>query len=37
MLNKSIDLPKNSYDEILEALDPEATGYIDIEDLVRFI
>ena len=31
---KTIDPDKNVYSEVLEILDPEATGSIDIEEMV---
>ena len=34
-LNKSFDSMRGSFTEMLEILDPESTGYIDIEDLVK--
>ena len=34
-LNKSYDSSKSSFNTILEILDPEATGYIDLEELVN--
>ena len=36
-LIKNIDTEKTIYSEILEILDHDSTGYIDIEDLVIFI
>lgn len=37
MTSRTYESGKNNCTEVLEILDPDATGYIDIEEMVYFM